>query len=82
MLFPLLADGHSCVGVEPSGLFSEFVRSRGIPVFASLEELISKEPTKRFDLIQHFFVLEHISRPLSLPSSPHGLAKARRETCI
>ena len=73
MLYPLIEDGHSCVGVEPSGLFSEFVRSRCIPVFASLEELISKEPTKRFDIIQHFFVLEHISRPLPFLQALMGL---------
>lgn len=75
MLYPLIADGHSCVGVEPSGLFGEFVRSRGIQVFASLEELASKHPAQRFDLIQHFFVLEHISQPLPFLQSLMGLLK-------
>lgn len=65
MLFPLKDEGHNCMGIEPSGFFSEYVRSRGIDVYSSLEELLEKKPDKKFDVIQHFFVLEHISDPLS-----------------
>lgn len=65
MLFPLEERGHSCMGIEPSGFFSEFVKSKGVPVYSSLEEMIKQEPNKKFDIIQHYFVLEHISEPIS-----------------
>src|ERR1700677_1878446 len=35
MLFPLIEDGHDCTGVEPSGVFGEHLRARGLPVYAS-----------------------------------------------
>jgi SAM-dependent methyltransferase len=63
MLYPLSASGHRCTGIEPSGVFSAFVKGRGLPVFQSLELLQRHEPQARFDLIQHFFVLEHIADP-------------------
>jgi SAM-dependent methyltransferase len=65
MLFPLKDEGHNCIGIEPSGFFSEYVRSKEIHVYASLDELLEIEPEKRFDIIQHFFVLEHIADPLT-----------------
>jgi SAM-dependent methyltransferase len=64
MLFPLVAAGHVCKGVEPSGVFREFVRSRGIEVFDSIEHLSTSKELARYDLIMHFFVLEHISDPI------------------
>lgn len=63
MLLPLAADGCSCTGVEPSGVFSDYVRSRGLAVYGSLAELQASDPARRFDVIQHFFVLEHIASP-------------------
>lgn len=65
MLYPLAEAGHLCTGVEPSGVFSEFVAQRSLPVFQSVEELQSQKPKVHFDLILHFFVLEHISDPIS-----------------
>jgi SAM-dependent methyltransferase len=65
MLFPLQEKGHTCTGIEPSGFFSEFVKSKGVPVYSSLEEMIQYQPDKKFDAIQHYFVLEHISEPVS-----------------
>ena len=65
MLFPLEERGLSCVGIEPSGFFSEFVKSKGVPVYSTLAEMIKQEPNKKFDIIQHYFVLEHISEPIS-----------------
>jgi SAM-dependent methyltransferase len=64
MLYPLRELGHPCVGVEPSGAFGEYLRSRGLPVHDSLEALVSAGEAPRFDLIMHFFVLEHIARPV------------------
>ena len=65
MLYPLKKIGKKCIGIEPSGVFSEFVNSQGIKVYESIEELKQNEPQKRFDLILHFFVLEHIVDPIT-----------------
>ena len=63
MLIPYHEKGHVCMGIEPSGLFSSYVRDRGIEVYSSTEELIQNSPDKKFDVITHFFVLEHIAEP-------------------
>ena len=63
MLYPLVAEGHDCVGVEPSGKFSEFLKQKGIYNFSSVDELRRTEPRGMFDMIMHFFVLEHITTP-------------------
>ena len=63
MLYPFLKKGHDCIGVEPSGVFSDFVKKRGIKIYESLKKLIY-EKKKKFDLIFHFFVLEHASNPI------------------
>lgn len=62
MLTPLAAAGHECFGVEPSGVFSEELRNRGMSVARTLEDL-QMPPGQRFDLVMHFFVLEHIAQP-------------------
>jgi SAM-dependent methyltransferase len=64
MLYPLAEEGYICTGIEPSGLFGQFVRSRGLTVFKSLDQLHAILPNLRFDIIMHFFVLEHIIEPL------------------
>lgn len=64
MLYPLLESGHICTGVEPSGVFSSFVRKKGIPVYDSINRLSESIKDSCFDLILHFFVLEHIANPL------------------
>jgi SAM-dependent methyltransferase len=64
MLYPLVERGLECVGVEPSGAFGEYVRSRGIDCYDSTEDLIATgRYSDQFDLILHSFVLEHISAP-------------------
>jgi SAM-dependent methyltransferase len=64
MLYPLAEIGFECVGIEPSGVFSEYVRSRGIECYASTEDLVaSGRYPDGFDIIFHGFVLEHISEP-------------------
>jgi 2-polyprenyl-3-methyl-5-hydroxy-6-metoxy-1,4-benzoquinol methylase len=62
MLYPLAADGHACTGIEPSGVFSDYVRSRGLPCHKSIDELGSAE---RFDLILHYYVMEHLADPVA-----------------
>ena len=63
MLYPLEEAGHRCTGIEPSRVFCDYVRERGLPVYQSLEELQCGLPQAKFDLILHFFVLEHIASP-------------------
>ncbi len=63
MLYPLIDVGHDCIGIEPSGVFGKYVKDRGVPVYESLAQLHDHDPARCFDIIMHFFVLEHISRP-------------------
>jgi len=75
MLFPLAEAGHTCTGIEPSGVFSEFVKDRGLAVYNSLSQLKSAAPNARFDVIMHFFVLEHISNPVEFLEEQLSLLK-------
>lgn len=63
MLFPLIGAGHRCIGVEPSGVFGEYLRNRGVAVYPSVDELPPSLRQHRFDVVMHFFVLEHIAEP-------------------
>ena len=66
MLLPLRERGLQVEGIEPSGVFGEFVRSRGIPVFDSLDQYENEAAAGAgLDVITHFFLLEHISSPVS-----------------
>jgi SAM-dependent methyltransferase len=70
MLYPLREQGHDCVGVEPSGVFSNYVRARGLQCFESLQDLQSSGITgSGFDFILHYYVLEHIADPLGFLKS-------------
>jgi SAM-dependent methyltransferase len=74
MIQPLVGAGHECYGVEPSGVFSEALQARGLKVRRSLEELaLGRE--ERFDLIMHFFVLEHIADPVRFLESQLALLR-------
>lgn len=64
MLIPYHKKGHNCIGIEPSGFFSRYVSEKGVKVFSSTEELIKSAPSMKFDIIMHFFVLEHIADPI------------------
>lgn len=59
MLYPLQSKGYQCFGVEPSGVFAKYVSSRGIQVFENTASLGSD-----FDVVMHYFVLEHIKEPV------------------
>lgn len=52
--------GLNPVGIEPSQVFLDFLKKSGHTAFASLDELKKETDNKKFDLILHFFVLEHI----------------------
>jgi len=51
--------GMNCWGTEPSRIFLSFLKKRH-SAFEDLCELKQQYPRKKFDLIVHFFVLEHI----------------------
>lgn len=75
MLYPLVAAGHVCTGIEPSGVFRDYVAGRGVPVYDSLEALPRLEADRRFDVIMHFFVLEHVANPQSFLEAQLALLK-------
>ena len=52
--------GMKPIGIEPSGGFSDFLTSRGHKHYSSIDELLNNNPKIKFDLVVHFFVLEHI----------------------
>lgn len=63
MLLPLRDIGHTCLAVEPSGLFREDLNARGLPTYESVDDLIA-DHEDQFDVIFHYFVLEHVGDPL------------------
>jgi SAM-dependent methyltransferase len=63
MLLPLRDEGHHCVAIEPSGLFRDDLNSRGLATYESLADLAAVSDEK-FDVIFHYFVLEHVGDPL------------------
>lgn len=73
MLYPLLEKGHTCLGIEPSGVFRDNLINRGIKVYESFDELLNNNIENKFDLIIHFFVLEHISDPFDFLSKQINL---------
>jgi len=75
MLWPLVESGHKCTGIEPSGVFSEYVRGRGLDVYESVNQLQNAVPDTKYDLIIHFFVLEHISDPVPFLEAQLALLK-------
>jgi SAM-dependent methyltransferase len=76
MLYPLAQAGHRCAGVEPSGVFSEYVRNRGVSCFQSLDDLTAAEGGAAvYDLILHYYVLEHVSDPVGFLRRQFALLK-------
>ena len=63
MLYPLIETGYECVGIEPSGVFRDYLRARKVACHDSLDALRVAQPAGGFDAIMHFFVLEHIAEP-------------------
>ena len=76
MLYPLAAEGHECVAIEPSGIFSEYVSSRGIRCFRAINELLDcGNVIGGFDLVLHYYVMEHLADPVAFLKSQLGLLK-------
>ena len=68
--------GLSVSGIEPSGGFSNFLNERGHEFYYSLDELKRKKSDKTFDIIVHFFVLEHIRDTTSFIKEQLDLLKS------
>ncbi len=62
MLYPLRKAGYDCVGVEPSGVFGNYLKAQNIAYCDSFDAL-GADAAAGFDVIMHFFVLEHIADP-------------------
>lgn len=69
--------GLNCTGIEPSGVFADFVRQNGFDVYESLDGFRREMPNKKFDVITHFFVLEHIRDPFSFFKESVSLLKEK-----
>ena len=59
MLYPLAERGYECVGIEPTRNFADYLRSRGLDCFESVDAL-KDDPRgiQGFDIIMHFFVAD------------------------
>jgi len=76
MLYPLVEEGYECVGVEPSGVFGEFVKAKGLDCYDKFEDLLASAEYKGgFDVIMHAYVLEHISNPFKFLSDQLEILK-------
>ncbi len=62
MLSALKDLGADVLGIDPSEGFIDYVKAKGIPVYKDIEELLRLHSV-RFDLIIHYYVLEHIREP-------------------
>jgi len=72
MLDKFKLEGCRVCGVEPSGEFLEFIHKKGYEAYEALDELADD---RKFDLIVHFFVFEHISNPFEFIESQLKLLK-------
>lgn len=75
MLDSFKNNGLICTGIEPSGEFTEFLKKNDHSVYDSMRDLRSSKPQKKFDLIVHFFVFEHIRDPFDFLSENLKLLK-------
>lgn len=63
--------GANCIGVEPSGEFSEFLESSGHSCVNDISEINDM----KFDVITNFFVFEHMSDPYKFINEMYKLLK-------
>jgi len=72
MLGALKDKGIDVYGLDPSEGFIQYVKSKGIPVYKTLEEL-KENHDLIFDLIIHYYILEHIRNPVEFIRQYMGL---------
>lgn len=68
MLSALKGRGVDVYGIDPSEGFIEYVKAKGISVYKNLLDL-NKDIKQKFDIIIHYYVLEHIREPLEFIQS-------------
>jgi SAM-dependent methyltransferase len=61
--------GVNCLGVEPSGEFSEFLEESGHACVNDISDIVDK----KFDIVTNFFVFEHIRDPFNFIKGMHDL---------
>jgi SAM-dependent methyltransferase len=61
--------GVNCLGVEPSGEFSEFLEKSGHISVNDISDIVDK----KFDIITNFFVFEHIRDPFNFIKEMYNL---------
>jgi SAM-dependent methyltransferase len=68
--------GANVIGIEPSGGFAKFLAAKNYSVFESLDDLQLEMPNKKFDLITHFFVMEHVADTAAFIQSQLDMLKS------
>jgi SAM-dependent methyltransferase len=63
--------GANCIGVEPSGAFSEYLENQGYEIYQDTKLI----KNKKFDVITNFFVFEHMRDPFEFISNSFDLLK-------
>lgn len=63
MLDVIREEGMDVFGIEPSRVFGEYARSKGVEVMSDLQSL-AESRSGPFDLVIHYYVLEHIRNPV------------------
>ncbi len=59
MLFPLVERGYECVGIEPTKVSADYIRSQNVECFRDQSDLMGHALAEDgFDLIMHFFVAD------------------------
>lgn len=71
MLDEFKKKGANCWGVEPSGEFGEFLSKSGHEYVEDISELSEK----KYDLITHFFVFEHMRDPFEFLKTTQKMLK-------
>ena len=73
MLDAFKSRGLNCIGIEPSGAFSDYLETQGYEIYQDIK-YINK---KNFDIITSFFVFEHMRDPFQFLSDSYSLLKEK-----
>jgi SAM-dependent methyltransferase len=67
--------GLNVKGIELSEKFVPFLEERGYEIYPSIDNLAVESPKKKFDIITHFFLFEHIRDPFDFLKKSYALLK-------
>ena len=74
MLTPLKKYNNKLFGIEPSLDFRKYTIKKGIQTFENFDDLLKMHKSS-FDLIMHYYVLEHIDDPIGFLKNSMQLLK-------